>query len=187
MTVSSSPALVGREREAARLRDALSEVSTAGEPRLVVLSGPAGVGCSALAADLVAAARADGLPSVVAVHGPCGGPACGLDLEAVRLAAAAGPVVVWLDDLQWGADALTFAIQTLRSRKLPILFVGTVQTGGCGVESLTVGNGRAVDFRIRTTSASVRFGAADSISATAPATIGVAKLVPRLRWFRPSE
>ncbi len=33
----------------------------------------------------------------------------------------------------------------------------------------------------------VRFAFADSISATVPATIGVAKLVPRLVLARPSE
>src|SRR4051812_31956233 len=64
--------------------------------------------------------------------------------------------------------------------------VGAVQTGTLPV-SLVVGNVRAVDFRMRTTSALVRAGLADSISATVPVTSGVAKLVPRLGLFRPSE
>jgi hypothetical protein len=62
-----------------------------------------------------------------------------------------------------------------------------VHTGGFGVVSLSVGNGRAVDFRMSMTCLLERFGCAANISATVPATIGVAKLVPRLVWFTPSE
>ncbi len=53
--------------------------------------------------------------------------------------------------------------------------------------SLVVGNGRAVSLRMLITCALVRLGAAESISATVPATIGVAKLVPRLGLSRSSE
>ena len=65
--------------------------------------------------------------------------------------------------------------------------VGTVQTAGCGALSLVVGNGRAVLLRMLMTCALVRFGAADSIRPTVPATSGVAKLVPRLTSLKPSE
>ena len=43
-----------------------------------------------------------------------------------------------------------------------------------------VGNGRALARSAATTSLGVRLGRADSISATVPATIGAAKLVPTL-------
>jgi DNA-binding CsgD family transcriptional regulator/tetratricopeptide (TPR) repeat protein len=59
MGTVSSPILVGRDAELARLLQAV-EVAAAGRPQLVVVTGEAGIGKSRLMAELIARARADG-------------------------------------------------------------------------------------------------------------------------------
>ena len=53
-----------------------------------------------------------------------------LVLRVLRRAAKRRPVLVWLDDVQWGADAIGFAAHALASNAAfaaPILFVATVR------------------------------------------------------------
>lgn len=127
---------VGRERELAGLREQL-ELVWAGEPRLVAVTGEAGIGKTALVrrfvgtADGVRVLWASGAESeaqlpygVVAQLGSI--PDAGADplvvgsalLDVLGEAQDAGPVAVVVDDAQWAdlpsARALTFALRRLR-------------------------------------------------------------------------
>ncbi|MFT4627784.1 MAG: tetratricopeptide (TPR) repeat protein [Myxococcota bacterium] len=55
------------------------------------------------------------------------GKAHGLILSVLAQRARARPVVVWLDDLQWGAQALALTRAVLDRPDLPVLVVATVQ------------------------------------------------------------
>jgi len=37
------------------------------------------------------------------------------------------PIILWLDDAQWGAEAVDFALQLIGARRLPVLVVATVR------------------------------------------------------------
>ena len=52
--------LIGREREQARLLDALKEADTSGQPRVVLIGGEPGIGKTALVGEVARRARADG-------------------------------------------------------------------------------------------------------------------------------
>jgi tetratricopeptide (TPR) repeat protein len=185
------PPLLGRETEQEALWRALREVRTSRRPRAVVLSGPAGIGKSRLAAWLVERAHETGAAvGLRAVHAPSGGVADGLrglvgraiggspsdpprDRVRARLrrwrvddpaeeealvalltgddrstragerhavvakllerAAGERAVVLWLDDVQWGLDAVQLAQHLLR-RELPVLIVLTARDGDPGPE-----------------------------------------------------
>ena len=80
-----APALVGRRDERQALWRALTEVHASGEPRAVVLTGPAGIGKSRLAEWLLERAYEEGAAtSMRALHGPAQGAGQGLARMAAR-------------------------------------------------------------------------------------------------------
>ena len=186
--------VVGRVADRDLLWSALGQVAAAGQPRWVLLEGPAGCGKSHLARWLCERAEEVGAARVLrAVHNPVPGPGDGLGpmlsrhlrcdgLDSERLLArlrgafahcgeqtaralpslaelmAPGrppvhrferpeerfvvvrdllsllavdrPVIVWLDDLQWGLEAATFAdwlCGSALARSTPVLLLGTVR------------------------------------------------------------
>jgi serine/threonine protein kinase/tetratricopeptide (TPR) repeat protein len=112
---------------------------------MVLLDGRTGAGTSRLAGWLFGRATARGeARGFIAVHGPIGGPACGVEGLAARFgvrnvdrlvddAALDRPVVLWLDDVHWGATALAYAQRLLagqEARPRPVLVVATVAEDG---------------------------------------------------------
>jgi hypothetical protein len=88
--------LVGRHAEQAALWSALDRVRAEGQPRVVVVDGPPGVGRARLVAHVAGrAAQAGRARWLHARHGPAGGPTCGLGACLVQLTGlpAAGPVL----------------------------------------------------------------------------------------------
>ncbi|MCP4807860.1 MAG: protein kinase [Proteobacteria bacterium] len=163
------PPLVGRLPQREKLWHALGE-AIEGKPQVVVLSGPAGVGKSRLAAWLCTRAHElAGVRSGRAVHGPQPSPRSGLtglvrrqlraeglsgeDLHAqTRIFGLAdwlegksslAPMarhalvrealdeltVTWLDDVQWGEEALQYALAHLADEQQGLLLL-TVQDEG---------------------------------------------------------
>ncbi|MBD0329418.1 MAG: AAA family ATPase [Thermoleophilia bacterium] len=101
--LDADPPLAGRARELAWLRGSWRQAQR-GRGRLVVLSGPAGIGKTRLAAEVAAFAHARG--AAVAYAG-AGGAAAALAVSALRDAAAAdAPTLLVLDDLDAVADAV---------------------------------------------------------------------------------
>jgi class 3 adenylate cyclase len=88
--------LVGRDRELAMVLGSLDEVIETGSPRLVLISGPAGIGKSRLVAEVARAAKAD-RPEVRILRGRCLATGHGITFWALGeiLRASAG---IGLDD-----------------------------------------------------------------------------------------
>ena len=148
--------LVGRDREAALLRDLVAGLPRSG-PRFALVDGEPGIGKTRLVAEVAGAARAAGAQVAVGrchedddapalwpwlqVTGalgaagtvPEGGAFAAFERVLSALAAAAGraPVVVVLDDLHW-ADPASLRLLSFLAVELqqgPVAVLGTCRTG----------------------------------------------------------
>ncbi len=156
----ADPGLVGRAGELARLRERLGRAA-GGQPCVALVTGPEGIGKTALVAEL--AREASGAHRVVAAAGDeaeaclpfaaleqlagrLGGPGAGAALaqatdaagagaELLRLLAAAdGPLLLVLDDAQW-ADGPSLAALTYAMRRVyadPVMLVVACRDGAVG-------------------------------------------------------
>ena len=156
----ADPGLVGRAGELARLRERLGRAA-GGQPCVALVTGPEGIGKTALVAKL--AREASGAHRVVAAAGDeaeaclpfaaleqlagrLGGPgagaapaqatdAAGAGAELLRLLAAAdGPLLLVLDDAQW-ADGPSLAAITYAMRRVfadPVMLVVACRDGAVG-------------------------------------------------------
>jgi WD40 repeat protein/DNA-binding SARP family transcriptional activator len=105
---SATESLVGREADIARLREEWAEAK-AGRGRVVVLAGPAGIGKTALAAELANTVHAEGSAVLFAP---------GTDRDAVydaieRSAAAPRPFLLVVDDADEAGEAVLSAVQAV--------------------------------------------------------------------------